>query len=826
MSREFFIAGANADDVYCDLACSEQLYQFISAQGATNPEAVKSMITRMSGSFAKLPGYEEQSERDYPVSLRYLPMHLYKRDDMPKSMQPIYVVSVSGAENTKRNSTYSCIALMDIDELCQPGDKSYMTQIFGTHLMSWQEMREIRERRAEGYWGVEKTEMNLSNFDRELALAVIDAIYQDKTILIRLERNAPFNLRALQLLKHIYSLMEPRLATETGFATYQDPTEVSEMMQTAGLRLFILPAEARLDSLPDKTVLMDIGSREGISVDNNSEVVKCLRKWGKLSPKDRLAVYKGIFGSGYDFSTPEYYISTSNEFFEDYNSMIQAVRNAGANSSFDELYHIYCAYPLLTETGDWYSNQFYSLLKKNKGLRKSSLEIASVEITKTVAGIEGSIAPSSPDMGRFAFAKLIIGSDAMGALAKRVGERSTEKQYELIDKPKLIEKDKQLASYAEEKKKALSALKAEYENILDSTKAEHEAKLFECEDKLVKQKASYEGELTRLTAECKDKISAQAAIYEDELVRQKTSYEGELTRLTTECENKISAQAAVYEDKLVKQRTSHKDELTRVTTECNDRLSACENEVKRLKRGYENEIANQKAAHENEINRLKTAQKDKIDELTVKLKKLNFDKQAAEGNAASAAKALRDAETGVRAMQSELDKANREIEFYKSSSNGGAFDDLKRQNAKLEDEVSRIKNRADRERDDAKRRVTKASILSGIIGIVISILACACLFFFVFSPKLEAQKKEEMNLLEQRLQNEADSRLASELEEAEENARLRIAEAVEQAKAEMQDDGMTSLKAANEEPDEEKVSEEVGTVVEERPSERDENSVN
>lgn len=797
MSRQFFIAGANADDVYCDLACSEQLYQFISAQGATNPEAVKSMITRISGSFVKLPGYEEQSERDYPVSLRYLPMHLYKRDDMPKSMQPIYVVSVSGAENTKRNSTYSCIALMDIDELCQPGDNSYMTQIFGTHLMSWQEMREIRERRAEGYWGVEKTEMNLSNFDRELALAVIDAIYQDKTILIRLERNAPFNLRALQLLKHIYSLMEPRLATETGFATYQDPTEVSKMMQTAGLRVFVLPAEAKLDSLPDKTVLMDIGSREGISVDNNSEVVKCLRKWCKLSPKDRLAVYQGIFGSGYDFSTPEYYISTSNEFFESYNSMIQAVRNAGENPSFDEIYHIYCAYPLLTEIGDWYSNQFCSLLKKNKGLRKSSLEIASAEITKTVAGIEGNTALSSPDMGRFAFARQIIGSDAMGALAKRVGEHSAQKQYEFIDKPKLIEKDRQLASYAEEKRKALSSLEAEYANILNRTKAEYEGKVSEYEDKLVKQKKSYEGELTRLNTEYKDKISVQAAVYEDELVKQKKSHKDELTRVTTEWRDKLSAQATAYED-----------------------------EVKELKRVYENEITNQKAAHEDEINRLNIAQKDRIDDLTVKLNKLNADKKAAEESAASDAKALRDAETRVHAMQSELNNANRQIEFYRSSGDGVAFDDLKRQNAELEDELRRIRNRADRELDDTKRRVTKFSIISGVVGIMISALACAALFFFVFAPKLEAQKKDEMNLLEQRLQDEADSRLASELENAEENARLRIAEAVEQTKSEMQNDRMSFRKMANEESDEENASEEKGIVDEDKASERDENAVN
>lgn len=257
---------AGNGNIYSPVKTSANLPKFMNDVGAVNPTATGDAVRKILSGFDSAcfgDHYLSQPTDDLPVSVRYAPMHLYKRADMPSSMAPFCALSVTGNENKhdtgdNRVTYYSHTFYIARSQMHEAGEYNYLDQIFGTHLLTHEEVAAIRAGKValESYEQPAKIAPEMRGQDAAAVLNAVGAVFDEKAVVIRLEKGCDFNRRAWKLLIPIYALMPPRLATEIGFATYQDPKGIPNLIKETSIRIFVVPAECKLDQVGDDNVLV------------------------------------------------------------------------------------------------------------------------------------------------------------------------------------------------------------------------------------------------------------------------------------------------------------------------------------------------------------------------------------------------------------------------------------------------------------------------------------------------------------------------------------------------------------------------------------------
>ena len=135
--------------------------------------------------------------------------------------------------------------------------------------------------------------------------------------MIRLEKGYSFNTRAWEILMPIYALMPPRLATEIGFATYQDPSAIRKMVADTSIRIFVLPAECPLEPKDtDGFLVMDLNNPSTIPSKPKDELISMLTRWNKLRWEIRQEVMEKLFfDTETTFQDKTLFIQRSKEYF-------------------------------------------------------------------------------------------------------------------------------------------------------------------------------------------------------------------------------------------------------------------------------------------------------------------------------------------------------------------------------------------------------------------------------------------------------------------------------------------------------------------------------
>lgn len=324
MERCGYLWGTREKD-YCELGRSRYLESLLRGFGAQNPDLALGYVKNLLFGFAMLPGYPKQEER--PVSIRYSPMHLYKkRDPSLQNLEPFAAVSVNGLEyaqpgGDKRESYYSYLTVIGEDELLKSGEFNYLDHIFGVKQLTWNDVADWKNQTGAVDFDAipEKVVPFLIPRDKDVVTLAATALYSDidSPVILRLETGAAFNRRSRSLLVQLYSLLPPRMAAETGFVTYEKPENIMELVQKNNTRVFVIPGECELPSglrLPEKAFFIDLN--KAVPRNPDSEFAKAVLQWCGLSWPQRQQAMEVLFNDGTQYFKRDYYIETTREFFE------------------------------------------------------------------------------------------------------------------------------------------------------------------------------------------------------------------------------------------------------------------------------------------------------------------------------------------------------------------------------------------------------------------------------------------------------------------------------------------------------------------------------
>lgn len=345
MDRYSFLNGSRVDGTLVLFGGSASRAKFFTSLGATDPSALQRLTKQILNGFQILPEFENEPADTKPVAVRYAPMHLYRKKETA-SIKAFCAMNIAGDENRgDRISTYDHTFVWSVNEMCAGKQFNHVDLLFGTKLTGWQEV--MRYRNKEGDFNYDrlpdKVNPEIKSSDIGLCIRCIEAIYAGKNVVIRIEKGHNFNTRSRDLLIQIYSLLQPKLAVEVGFASYQDPKKIAALANELSMRIFVLPAGCELSDVPAGFVVLDLAENSAGFRLEHSPLVDTLVKWLGYDFEKRLAAYRSIFADVTDYQNADLFVQRSEEFFAAEKALNEwkSTVKIGSVADMDQLREVY-----------------------------------------------------------------------------------------------------------------------------------------------------------------------------------------------------------------------------------------------------------------------------------------------------------------------------------------------------------------------------------------------------------------------------------------------------------------------------------------------------
>ena len=345
MDRYSFLNGSRVDGTLVLFGGSAGRAKFFTSLGATDPTALQRLTKQILNGFQILPEFENEPADAKPVAVRYAPMHLYRKKETA-SIKAFCAMNIAGDENRgDRISTYDHTFVWSVSEMCAGKQFNHVDLLFGTRLTGWQDV--MRYRNKEGDFNYDrlpdKVNPEIRRSDIGLCIRCIEAIYASKNVVIRIEKGHNFNTRSRDILMQIYSLLQPKLAVEVGFASYQDPKKIAALANELSMRIFVLPAGCELSDVPAGFVILDLAENTAGFKLEHSPLVDTLVKWLGYSWEKRLAAYRAIFADVTDYQNIDLFVQRSEEFFAAEKALNEwkSTVKRGSVADMDQLQEVY-----------------------------------------------------------------------------------------------------------------------------------------------------------------------------------------------------------------------------------------------------------------------------------------------------------------------------------------------------------------------------------------------------------------------------------------------------------------------------------------------------
>lgn len=476
MNRYSVLRGTNKDGIYTELGYSKGLPGFLTKIGASSPSATIDAALNFLVGFTRKQGYfEEKNANNAPVSVRYAPLYLHKLPEMPNGLKPFNLLSINGLEQRdendgadKRETVYSHNIFLEKDLIFHKGEGEYcyLDQIFGTQLTSW---IDVRDNRRQVYpinldSPPKKVTPILRLQDKHAVLAAIEAIYDNKTVAIRLEKDNSFNDRSWNMLTQIYSLLQPRLAAEIGFATYVDETEMYRLQKETSIRVFVIAPETSISSLPNNYVLLDLQNSTAFP-SSNSAVRGVLEKWYRLDWRKRQEALEVLFDQDkLNYLDSDLFVQTSNGFFSDpFFTWIKTPVDRGTITTLEELYNketefTACKAPWCAEL---FEKKIPELLAPGISLESLVAQTLSEARARQSKGLE--LPAKLTTCYRYALS-LKTTKDYSGKFYEDVAKRK-DKEWQNVVEAEQEDKKQLQAKFSEERAALVTAAKSKIEQI-------------------------------------------------------------------------------------------------------------------------------------------------------------------------------------------------------------------------------------------------------------------------------------------------------------------------------------------------------------------------
>lgn len=579
MKRYSILYGMDGTNGYRKLTDDQQVLEFAVRCGADNAPRIPQVTAQLLGGFYPLEGYGDQPMRDRPVTVRYAPMNLGKREDMPSGLKPFCALTVSGldTESGSKMYCYDHLVMMDKEELLQNGDFCYLDHLFGTYLVNSNDANRMRRKGKLDCGKLpQKVTPRMHREDAEAVYAAVEAIFGGKIVILRVEKGMVFNSRSMDLLMQIYSLLPARLAVETGFASYQDPIKIRRIVKDTGIRVYVVPAEADLEYTVEDAVVLDLNDPESIQ-SSGGLLVKCLKKWSQLTWDERRdSMDKLLFNAGAGVRDVQYIAKVTSNFFGD--PFFRHTPEAGSCATLEELKQALDGFQVLRYEIDWVNRRMREMAEK------MLVEGAKLPQLKAEAAAKARTASSPEERKKYTalyrFAQRLDPSDASlhaivqmeTSVAERVAEEKEMVSRELAaENLALLEKRE-----AEQKKTSAEALAAQKK---------------EMEETLAKQKKTSDEALARQKRESDAALAAQKKASEEALAKQKRDYEKRLAASATAAGTN-GTQVANLQKRIQEMTADHASELKKLK----DAHAA---EIQQLKFAHAEEVRKARAGSQN-----------------------------------------------------------------------------------------------------------------------------------------------------------------------------------------------------------------------------------
>ena len=343
-AHTFVNANGKEMNEYIEISRSANLDDFLRKHNIPNPTmAIQDVNAALTG-FVKLPGYDEQPADCYPMLVRYAPMHLKRLSTYDSNVISFNSIACSAPDHQvgNRDGKYRNTHYIDRSLLMNVGEYNFLDQIFGTHLVTWQENASVREFPIDHDVLPAKVQPSRNGKDAIVVQMAAAALCNKCAVILKLEKGCTFQLRAMELLKQIYALFAPLQAAEIGFASYEDPARIPQLIADTMIRLFVVPAEVETGALEKQSNMLVLDLNKRIEKPSANDLLRAVSVWYGTPWKDRVRIMSALFGDMVDPTDSYTYVERSRKYKEASSLMEQELKGKrAAIETLEELKKFY-----------------------------------------------------------------------------------------------------------------------------------------------------------------------------------------------------------------------------------------------------------------------------------------------------------------------------------------------------------------------------------------------------------------------------------------------------------------------------------------------------
>lgn len=593
------IMGMGANHRFGCLTQAQGLNQYIGKYGAENPPRALKLMEEKIQDFDVLAGYSEEPADNYPVAIRYAPLHLSGKDEYFEGTRPFYMLHLEGEDyrEGKESQLFQLTVYLDKKELMENSEYSFLDQILGIRGISHGQMDLLRAGKTNYDQLVQPRHLTpvIRQEDSAVVFSAVESLLGGRRVVIRLHKTGgkqAYNDRVSELLEQIYSLLPAPFAAETGYASYVEPTRVRRIHEELGVKLYVLPAGETLEFIPQDFVILDLEHPEKLpKCDEN--LMKCLMAWAGLSWTQRREAMNAVFASPKTWVIPNFIQLTRSFFMDPFFKMKPVEKNL---TTLEELLAQFSKCQVISSGIPWVEQQLrdYAAQMTASGVNLMKL--------KADAIVQARGAKNNEDRQKYTtlyrFADILAPGDASShavVLAQNLVKEDFRLQAE-AEVHQIQEQMEQLRKAAEQSQKEMEGQKREmqiaHDKAITDQKTAHSKALAE-------QKAAHEKTMAEQRAAHQKALAAQKTAGDKALADAKKVLQEELNRAKSTA-TASGQQVTGLQKQLQEQKSSFEAEIRKLKAQNATAAQAgataaqtaqLRQEMEELKKAHEQEIA-------------------------------------------------------------------------------------------------------------------------------------------------------------------------------------------------------------------------------------------
>ncbi len=678
-----YVFGTAIDGSYKQLFAADTLRRFLveEKQAYDVRTTMEKCISPLFFKYVALADAQQYSKKERPLFMQYVPLHLRKVEGMNKKMLPFGAWGVCGPENSGnegvwadesrtsgRETYYTQIEMFDLENIYDNTEYNHLDILFGMRAMTDLDVKQLRvgSDSMNVSSDIERVAPTMHQEDKAHVIAAVKALYDNKTVVIHLEKGGSFARRSRELLMQIYSMIPPMFAKEIGYASYCSPGSIRSLTESWSIRIFVVPGEEHLpeESFPSSQFKVLEMSRP--EIEGQDSMWNALQTWWIIPWDDRIEIMRRQFADTEStFHLQDAFQKISQQYFR----KLQDFRVWRRTASFQDMntledfrkeYNKYSFWDDVPGAKVQFASRVRRALEA-KGLSLKELTAAAFVESQRETDAEKRVLLNRQYVFGDRLSKLTP-KDVYAAVEGYIDLDVQRKSKEILaEKDRIIRtKDAELGQAEEEKRKALEAQQEKYEADIAGLKAEHKSELAAKDELLQKKKAElskkdqekqealdtqkeqYEADIAGLKAEHKSELDEK-----DDLLQQKVA---ELSEKDREKQEALDTQKGQYEKTIADMEKKHQSELSAKET----LLEKKDGELSTKDKEKQQALDDQKKQYETEISTLKTTHQTALDEKDTEIKGKAEMLEEKDNTIESTKKALQEEEKKVNRLNNML----------------------------------------------------------------------------------------------------------------------------------------------------------------------------